>query len=277
MALGDGLWRELVLTPKPGLVDLEDAGSHPDLSFSIMERSVAFVRAYLGDLSRSLGRAERLSAQIALAREAEARMRDLFGTNTHKGALFLGGMVLVARAHTASDDERALRGALGRAAREIEPLLENPGTHGAAARARFGVGGILREVAVGLPSVFEVAVPAFRAALARGEDGDAPSFRMLASLMRVVEDTTALHRCGAEGLATLRADGARLDRTLDERGCRGGAAFLRERNAAYRKANLTMGGVADLLGLAFGWLVYCGELPQLTATSASLRKSGRSP
>jgi triphosphoribosyl-dephospho-CoA synthase len=188
-------------------------------------------------------------------------MRERFGTNTHKGALFLGGMVLVARARAACDDERALRAALGRAAGEVEPLLGNGGTHGAAARARFGVGGILREVACGLPSVFEVAVPAFRAAVARGEDGDAPSFRMLAALMRTVEDTTTLHRCGESGLATLRVDGARLEAALDEGGARGGAAFLRERNAAYREANLTMGGVADLLGLAFGWLAWCGELP----------------
>ena len=226
-----------------------------------MERSVAFVREYLGDVARSLGRAEPLAAQVALARGAETRMRERFGTNTHKGALFLGGMVLVARARTASDDELGLRLALGRAAREVRPLLANEGTHGAAARARFRVGGILREVADGLPSVFEVALPAFRAALASGEDGDAPSFRMLASLMRTVEDTTALHRCGADGLATLRADGARLDGVLDERGPSGAAAFLRERNAAYRAANLTMGGVADLLGLALGWLAWRREIP----------------
>jgi triphosphoribosyl-dephospho-CoA synthetase len=225
-----------------------------------MERSIALVREYLGDVARSLGRAEPLVAQVALARGAETLMREWFGTNTHKGALFLGGMVLVARARTTSDDERALRGALARAARDVRPLLANERTHGAAARARFQVGGILREVADGLPSVFEVALPAFRAAVARGEGGDAPSFRMLATLMRTVEDTTALHRCGSAGLAMLEADGARLDGVLDERGARGAAAFLRERNAAYRAANLTMGGVADLLGLAFGWLAWRGEL-----------------
>jgi triphosphoribosyl-dephospho-CoA synthase len=189
-------------------------------------------------------------------------MRERFGTNTHKGALFLGGMVLVARDRAASDDELGLRLALGRAAREVRPLLANGATHGAAARARFRVGGILREVTDGLPSVFEVAVPAFRAAVARGEGGDAPSFRMLASLMRTVEDTTALHRCGERGLATLREDGARLDAVLDEAGPRGAAAFLCERNAAYQAANLTMGGVADLLGLAFGWLAWRRENPR---------------
>jgi triphosphoribosyl-dephospho-CoA synthase len=241
-------------------VDLADSGSHPDLSFSVMKRSVALVREYLGEVARSLADAEPLVSQVALARAAEARMRERFGTNTHKGALFLGGMVLVARSRIRCDDEHALRAALGRAASEVRPLLANHGTHGAAARALFRVRGILGEVAHGLPSVFEVALPAFRAAVASGEAGDMPAFRMMASLMRTVEDTTALHRCGAVGLATLRADGARLDAVLDERGARGAAEFLRERNGAYRAANLTMGGVADLLGVAFGWLAWRGEL-----------------
>ena len=36
---------ELYLTPKPGLVDLADNGSHPDLSVPIMERSIGIVTA----------------------------------------------------------------------------------------------------------------------------------------------------------------------------------------------------------------------------------------
>ena len=50
--LADGLARgaalELYLTPKPGLVDLADCGSHPDLSLAVMERSIRIV---LGGLS----------------------------------------------------------------------------------------------------------------------------------------------------------------------------------------------------------------------------------
>jgi triphosphoribosyl-dephospho-CoA synthase len=146
-------------------------------------------------------------------------------------------------------------------ARELEPLLAIGGTHGAAARARFRMGGILHEVGAGLPSVFDVALPAYRAAAARGERADAPPFRMLAGLMQTVEDTTALHRCGADGLALLRADGARLEAVLDAGGARAAVRFLRERNTAYRELNLTMGGVADLLGVAYGWLAWRGELP----------------
>ncbi len=255
LSLADGLWRELILTPKPGLVDLEDSGSHPDLSFDVMVRSIGAVRASLLGVSASLSRGEPLDGQVAVAREAERRMTASFGTNTHKGALFLGGVLLAALDRAESEEEWAVRAAIVAVAQELVPMLSIEATNGAAARARHGVGGILREVTHGMPSVFDVALPAFRASVAQGEPGESPSFRMLAGLMRTVEDTTALHRCGERGLAILRADGAQLDRALDD----GRAiAYLRERNAAYRRMRLTMGGIADLLGIAYGWLVFQG-------------------
>jgi triphosphoribosyl-dephospho-CoA synthetase len=222
-----------------------------------MERSILLVEAYLVEICASLAHGEPLGAQVAIARRAEERMLAELRTNTHKGAIFLGGLVLVALHRTGSGDDRALRPAVSSVARELAAVAAPRGTHGEAARRRFRVGGILREVEAGLPSIFEVALPAFRSAAARGEGEAAASFRMLASLMQTVEDTTALHRCGSAGLAQLRQDGARLDGLIAT-----GAhvAFLRERNALYRRMGLSMGGVADLLGTAFGWLGHRGEI-----------------
>jgi triphosphoribosyl-dephospho-CoA synthetase len=223
-----------------------------------MERSIGLVGGHLEALSASLGRGEPLATQIAMAQRAEGAMVARLGTNTHKGALFLGGVLLVALDRAPSDEEHALRAAVSSVARELAAAAAPHGTNGEAARRRFRVGGILREVDAGLPAIFEGAAPAFRDAIARGEDVATASFRALATLMQRVEDTTALHRCGAEGLAQLRDDGARLARLVAT-----GAhvPFLRERNALYRRIHLTMGGVADLLGAALGWLAYTGELP----------------
>lgn len=250
-------------------MDLDDRGSHPDLSFDLMERSIALLGACFGELRDSALRGEPLALQLALAQRAEQRMLAQLGTNTHRGALFLGGLLLLGLPRTGPEEERGVRAGVSSAAREVAALASpRPrATHGASARRRFRVGGILREVEEGLPSVFEVALPAFRAAVARGADHDAASFCMLARLMQTVEDTTALHRCGSAGLARLREDGARLER-LVPRGEH--LAFLRERNACYRRMNLTMGGVADLLGVALGWLAYRGEVP-----SEPLRASDR--
>jgi triphosphoribosyl-dephospho-CoA synthetase len=255
LALAEGLWRELILTPKPGLVDLDDNGSHPDLTFHLMVRSIGAVRDAWLATSASLSRGEPLAAQVALARDAERRMLQEFGTNTHKGALFLGGLLIAALDRAGGEDEWSVRRAVVATAQELHPLLAIEGTNGAGARSRFRVGGILQEATRGLPSVFDVALPAWRDSNARCEEGDVPFFRMLAALMKTVEDTTALHRCGEEGLAVLRADGARLDELLGQRKAFG---FLRKRNAAWRRMNLTMGGVADLLGITYGWVVFAG-------------------
>ncbi len=51
-------------------MDLADSGSHPDLSFALMERSLGLVRGYLLEVSVSLGRGEPLAAQVELARAA---------------------------------------------------------------------------------------------------------------------------------------------------------------------------------------------------------------
>jgi triphosphoribosyl-dephospho-CoA synthase len=222
-----------------------------------MERSIGLVGAYLRTLGASLLSDEPLRAQIAIGQRAEQVMLAELGTNTHKGAIFLSGVLLIASHRAGSDDEPAVRAAVSSVAREISAVSAPRATHGEAARRRHRVGGILREVEAGLPSVFEVALPAFRDAARRGRDDAAASFSMLAALMQTVEDTTALHRCGRAGLARLRADGARLERLVST-----GAhlPFLRERNAAYRQMNLTMGGVADLLGVGLGWLAHRGEL-----------------
>jgi len=255
--LASGLRQELRLTPKPGLVDLADSGSHPDLDLELMERSIALVEEAFGALAASLGRGEPLASQVALGRAAERRQHETFGTNTHKGAIFLGGLLLVAR-HRAPAGEAPLRAAVTAAAGQLLADRPLPESHGAAARRRFGVGGVVAEALAGLPSVFEVALPAWRAAAARGQVGDAAAFCTLAALMQTVEDTTALHRCGEAGLARVRRDGRELERRLlsgeDHLG------FLAEANLDWRETGLTMGGVADLLGVSLGLLRHLGEL-----------------
>jgi triphosphoribosyl-dephospho-CoA synthase len=230
-----------------------------------MESSIALVADYLEELVTSVARGEPIGHQVSIARRAERRMLAKLGTNTHKGAIFVCGVLVMARYRADRDDAGALRRAVSRVARQVAAASAPRGTNGEAARERFHVGGILREVEMGLPSIFEVAVPAFRDAVASGEAVAAAPFRMLASLMRTVEDTTALHRCGSAGLARIREDGAILARLIPA-GTH--IPFLRERNAMYRRMNLTMGGIADLLAAALGWLIYRGEIAPCSSRRA---------
>jgi holo-ACP synthase CitX len=267
---------ELALTPKPGLVDRDDNGSHPDLSFALMTRSIELLPLYFDELASACaldagqattGRSARttLLDSIEIGRRAERRMLDLVGSNTHRGYIFLAGLTLLGAAKNPDD----LRGGIRRVALDIaaerSPRPEDLASHGAVARREHAIGGIEREALAGLPSVFEHGLPALRRCRAKGggtttgrpqpAESDEPLHYAMAALMQVVEDTTAVHRRGAEALSRLRQDGARLQ-ALIEAG-RPYVPWLRELNAAYRQLNLTMGGVADCLALAIAldrWL-----------------------
>ena len=111
-ALARGAAMELYLTPKPGLVDLADSGSHTDLSLEIMERSVGYISEYLDEIKISLTSNESFECQRLIAVRAEQRLYDNLGTNTHKGYIFLSGMLLIASWHAANQDEEAVRSTL---------------------------------------------------------------------------------------------------------------------------------------------------------------------
>ena len=71
----------------------------------------------------------------------------------------------------------------------------------------------------------------------------------MAMLMQTVEDTTAIQRCGPEGLQRVKRDGRRLQHLLESRQCP--KAWLSELNLDYQRLGLTMGGVADCMALTF--------------------------
>lgn len=272
-ALAGGAALELYLTPKPGLVDLADRGSHPDLSIHIMERSIGIVAAYLDKIVRSLVAGEAFPRQKAIGMAAEQRMFSELGTNTHKGYIFLSGMLLIARWHADSDDENALRRTLSGLTSDFFKAGEEAASHGRAARDRYGAGGIVREAIHGFPAVFEEALPAFRSTLKQTGCFATASFAMQARLMQTVDDTTTLHRGGPAGLTRLKRDGRRLEHLIatgDDY-----LAFLRATNRAYIRLNLTMGGVADMLALAYGVLIASGEISEKRLDLLSTRRQAQ--
>ena len=257
-ALVRGTTRELYLTPKPGLVDRADSGSHPDLSLPIMEQSIGYVADYLDEIVVSLKREEPFSCQKQIAIRAEQRLYDNLGTNTHKGYIFLSGMLLIARWHAPSGEEGELRKTLSSISESFFRTSEAQNTNGQQARRRYNTGGIVREAIDGYPTLFEEALPAFRMARLQGRCEVTASFAMMARLMQTVDDTTTLHRGGLAGLEEIRRDGLALERMISGGGDH--QAFLEELNRAYVDRNLTMGGVADMLGIAFGYLIANGEI-----------------
>ena len=260
-ALVDGARLELYLTPKPGLVDRKDCGSHPDLSLAIMERSIDIVADYLVASVRSLIRDEPFAEQKALGIEAEQRLYNELKTNTHKGYIFLSGMLLNACWRAPSSNPAVLRRTLSALSRAFFDHSGETSSHGQEARKNYDAGGIVRESIAGFPSLFDIALPAFRMTYQQSADFELASFSALARLMQSVDDTTTLHRAGPAGLLRVKRDGRELERHLAAN--TNPVDFLGALNRDYVDLNITMGGVADMLGLTYAVLIANQELPKL--------------
>ncbi|HBA87378.1 MAG TPA: 2-(5'-triphosphoribosyl)-3'-dephospho CoA synthase [Geobacter sp.] len=250
-----GAFMELYLTPKPGLVDLSDSGSHPELTVARMEASLKIVSLYLLDLCNSVCNGEELVDQVRLGVAAESAVQRAVGSSCHKGYIFLSGLFLCASADAPQDEAELSAAFASRAA-----LFFSRSEPGAALRVRnrFQGGGLREEALAGLPSLFDEALPVFRKDLENGGNRGSAIFAMMGRLMQTVEDSTTLRRCGRSGLKIVREDGRLLERLVADRD--DFIAFLIERNRHYVSQNLTMGGVAGLLALALAWLSHTGEL-----------------
>lgn len=219
-----------------------------------MVRSIRLLERYFFDCAADLEAGHDLGRLRQRGIVAERAMLEQLGANTHRGAIFLGGLLLGAVHAAAARDSATVSAAVADAARCLFATGLPAGTQGSEARARYGAGGIVREALRGFPSVFEVGVPALRDAGRMGLSRRDSLFLVMARLMQTVEDTTALRRCGPAGLARLKRDGTKLEALLvngiDP------AAFLTDANRRYRLQRLTMGGVADLLAISIAWRLF---------------------
>lgn len=233
------LYAELVLYPKPGLVSLVDNGSHTDMNAATFMRSLFTLRHYF----RAIFDAGCDAAPFAQLRDlgiaAEARMlRATGGVNTHRGAIFSLGLLCAAVGH-ATAQGHALTPAALRAV-----LLIRWGD--ALAFHAGPAGGARAEGALGLPSVFEVGLPALQATLAAGRSMRHARVDALFALMARVDDTNVIHRGGADAAGAVhRGAQAFIDAGgTAQPGWMAQAVALHHALMAQR---LSPGGAADLL------------------------------
>jgi triphosphoribosyl-dephospho-CoA synthase len=246
------LWAELALFPKPGLVSLRDAGAHDDMDASTFVASLFALSRYFDDIAAA-GAARAPFARLqALGICAEAAMLAATGgVNTHRGAIFALGLLCAAAARARAigviPTDTALRGILvtewGAALASPDPALRS---HGADATARYGVAGARGEAQRAFPSVFEVALPALRAAIARRCDARLARLSTFFALLAHVDDTNVLHRAGAAGLALVQRRAREFQRAGDvhSRDAIPRALSIHREFVAHR---VSPGGSADLL------------------------------
>lgn len=255
---------EVCTTPKPGLVDRNNNGSHRDMDLFTFLDSTAALLPYF-ETAVALGRETRtLPPQETFRRLRQAgaagewaMFRATGGVNTHKGAVFTLGTVCAAagRLWTAEGFSKDLDAILtlsgemsAQAVREDFEAIRRDGTHTAGQRLYLeqGLEGIRGELARGLPAVAQIGLPTLRKRLNAGDSLEEAGRQALLALMAQVVDTNLIARGGLEGQqwAMERAKTMTEGRTASRE-------EIEELDRAFMERNLSPGGCADLLAITY--------------------------
>lgn len=251
------LYAELTLYPKPGLVSLVDNGSHDDMTAATFMRSLFALRHYFIRITRAGSEDASFSILKRLGREAEQRMMAATGgINTHRGAIFCLGLLCAAigRCHAehVALSASAIRTML--LTRWGDALAEHAqgasaDSHGFQVAVRYAASGAREEAWLGLPSVFDVALPVLQQTLTAGRGWRRARVDALFALMAHISDTNVYHRGGEAGALMVRQY-ARDFLIFGGTAHPAWEARAKECHRVFVDRQLSPGGAADLLAAA---------------------------
>lgn len=249
------LYDELSLYPKPGLVSLVDNGSHDDMTAETFLRSLFSLRHYFVQMAEAGMRQQSFLTLKHLGIAAEKRMMlATGGINTHRGAIFAVGL-LCAASGICRTRETPISASSVRAALTSEwgtELLHHAqdikgSSHGIQVANRYAASGAREEAALGMPSVFDIALPTLQATLEKTGCWESARIDALFALMASVSDTNVYYRGGVHGAQMVKT----CARDFLARGGTGSADWREYAISCHRRfteQKLSPGGAADLLG-----------------------------
>ena len=258
------LLTEVRLTPKPGLVDIRNAGAHRDMDLASFEASTAVVAPWMekffimGHDTANIMPEKVLTMLRPVGMACETDMLAATGgVNTHRGAIFAFGLLsaavgrLVARGelveqHRVCDQvARFCRGLVGR---ELSSAAGKKVSKGEGHFLRYGLSGARGEAESGFRTVRTQAMPVFNRVMAETGDTNLALLQTLLHLMAWNDDTNLVSRGGLEGLNFVQQQAQRL---LWEGGVLtdGGLEALRQLDDELIVRHLSPGGSADLLAV----------------------------
>lgn len=256
------LMQEVQLEHKPGLVCPSRRGSHADMNCDTFYASIHALKGYFGACFQAgfEGKQFRDFQILGLAAE-KAMFTATHGVNTHKGAIFLMGLLAGAAGGQYAEQACFKPMALGRRVAQhwgVSILLAGmqPGsgpnaqaTHGRQVKDAFGLPGAREQAAQGFPVLFWTTVPQLRWALLEGLDAEAAQLHALVCTISQLPDTNLAHRGGLKGLHWAQA---RVEQFLAQGGVfsPGWRTHAQRMCAEFEAQWLSPGGSADLLSAA---------------------------
>ena len=254
---------EVAATPKPGLVDRTNSGSHTDMDFFTFQASAAALWPYFETCARIgmdsvNGSPEETFALLrAPGMLAEGEMlRATGGINTHKGAIFSLGILCAALGRMgweyAGKPEWLLyecaQMAAGLVAKDFSGLTpENAKTAGQKLYLRHGITGVRGQAEAGFPAVLKVGLPKLEEGLAKGLSINDAGCAALLAMLAASTDTNMISRSDYETQQRIALETA----ILLQKTPFPSESTLKQMDAEFIEKNLSPGGTADLLAMTY--------------------------
>ena len=273
-----GLLYEVSTTPKPGLVDRNNSGSHRDMNFfTFLDSSASLIPWFREFFCLGWDHSSEPNEQIferlryAGQRAETAMFSATGGINTHKGLVFASAILCGAlgKVHAGRELPLPFTDVLQECRRlgkcslsdlhhppNVQPPLP---TNGERIFTAYGIRGARGEAAAGFPSAVQIGLPALRKWLSAGFSLNDSAAMALLTLISEVDDTNMVHRGGLE-LAKKRKEQAKI--LLSAVTKENFKETLYTLDHQYMTENLSPGGCADLLAvsLMFHFLSVCGMI-----------------
>lgn len=243
------LIKEVELTPKPGLVDKNNNGSHKDMNLQTFYASAKAIKPFI---SHFVNCGNDFDGLREIGKKCEAAMfLATNNINTHKGMIFSLAVICGALGSVGSRCLVTLGGEIKDICKDLvqKDLSKelHVSTHGERFYVQEHFEGIRGEAQRGYPTIFEFSLPFYRKK--QQEYGEDIALKLtLLLLMSITDDSTLYARGGLEGLRFTQKEAKKLLHvgdisTLDEN--------LKALDSVMIEKNLSAGGSADLLGLTW--------------------------
>lgn len=256
---------ELNLTPKPGLVDRDNSGSHRDMDYSLFLLSIEAITPFFdefyfaGKQYAHIPISEFLSQvrPIGIACE-KAMFTTTQGINTHKGGIFAFGLFCsvigrleqqqqIINVTTICHEVAAMCDGL--VDKELSQA-QQINTVGESLFKQYGLAGARGEAASGYATVTNIALPVYLAMKAKGNNENLALLETLLYLFAYNSDTNVVSRGGMSGLQFLQHNAKAL---IQQGGMQ--VSLNQEKWEILDKVmierNLSPGGSADLLAITW--------------------------
>jgi len=258
---------EVGCTPKPGLVDRYNSGSHHDMNHYTFVKSTysleaTFKKCIFAGFKHDKELANLFSKLKKIGLEGEKEMYQATGgINTQKGLIFSMTIIAAAGGYAVKRDlqltaenlsiliKKITKGLVARNFSDIRKKCESNLTAGEKAFIEYKITGIRGEVEAGFPAVLNISLPVLNKFIQKGFSFNDSLLASLLALMSQLKDTTIIARGGIDSLNWMHNYAAEIYKVYISTESEARADLLKKMNRIFVDKNLSPGGCADLLAV----------------------------